>query len=340
MRILIIYLIVFFWPFLYSNAQKQTTIYLSVQNADSVNIEKREFFNMPEAAAIQERSLDWLYKQYIRGYRHVISEDFLIMKSDTYHYIIKHISDQPIMLYIGYRPVYVLPGDSLNVTYRVVLNVGGEFKDNITAQGKHAENYTFSNLDYSSLNKYHPELRGESMDNIAVFTQSLSEHVKRLNTFAQSKMEGCNGQLINYVKRENEIRYYISPLLTYAAKLKPKSVQQIWLVKHIDSVFANYPFVATDTLMSAVSEYLFRNYLNFLVHVKYKEMKDSEILNNINRDIAGLKNDFLKDYLSYFFIYNFKGKMDTVAKNVYIDNLKKTVKSPVIINQLKTNFLE
>lgn len=295
--------------FYIGHAQKTSSIAITLKNITDINVEQLSFFEQPRSYNLERPSDDELRILLKRGYNLPRSAFFNVSKIDDHHYLLKYRSDKPEMVYLNYRPIYITPGDSVQLTYKMMGPNWNSDQDSLIAHGKNSSNYMFSNYLFNrALLKHKPEAKNVKYDqNVKLFYDDLVKFNQIKDDFFQPLFtkKACAKPLIDYLSRKRRIDFLFD-LYYYEQEFQDnKHPQLAKFGSLIDSAFANTKFNPADTSLSFVMENVFRGYFKRLVNVKFNHLTSRKDYDHLYSDIKNYPNPFIREYFLYFFAMNY-----------------------------------
>jgi len=295
--------------FYIGHAQKTASIAITLKNSKDINVEQLAFFEQPSSYSLERPSDDELRIQFNKGLNLPRSAFFSVSKIDDYHYLLKYRSDKPEMVYINYRPIYITPGDSVQLTDKMKVSDRNSEQDTLIAYGKNSSNYMFSNYLFNrTLLKHKPEAKNVKYDqNIQLFYDDLVKFYKLNDDFFQPlyTSKGCAKSLIDYLSRKRRIDFLFD-LYYFEQEFQTNKHSQLSKFSGlIDSTFENTKFNPGDTSFSFAMENVFRGYFKRLVNVKFNRLTSKNDYDHLYSNINKYPNPLIREYLLYFFAMNY-----------------------------------
>ncbi|WDF80736.1 hypothetical protein PQ469_12035 [Mucilaginibacter sp. KACC 22773] len=272
-------------PFLV-NAQSTATVAITFQNAKYTKIEKHSFFKFKKP------------------------DNFVLKKIDNEHYKLDYLDSKPGVLYVNKRPILITPGDNVKLTYKLIIWDDENFKDTISALGKNAKNYTYSNFLNTRLVKgdSFPDLRNVKYQNDpeALYTALVNAYAFRLTYYnAPLKVYGYDKSFSDYVKRINNIEF-LSHALSLETELgEQHKKQHPVFAKKVREAFFNTSFIAADTNYTYRMEETFYAYFWHLAHAEFAPLNSRKNFDGLLTFIINYPNSFVRDYFLSFLIIDY-----------------------------------
>ncbi len=298
--------------------QKKTTIFITLENTNKLNIERRSFFR----------------KQPV----------YDLAKIDDQHYVLNYLPDKPGMIYIHGRPMLITPYDDIKLTYRLIVYTYDTFRDTLIAEGKNAENYTFSNYTTFSdpvkkrtIDDFYPDFKSDKYrNNMRGYFNDIIKNKKLSDKYLDSLLSKKNydQKLIDYLNRSRwgifffGVRYYEDMLA------QNSSNQLTGFSKKVDSLFSSIDFIPSDSCYSAEMENSFRLYFGHLTKIRFKPLNTEDNFEKLFSFVRNYPNPFVREYFLYFLISDYK----SMLRKSHWNDMKKfiaDIKNPEIIAELK-----
>lgn len=320
-------------------AQKESSVYIKLVNAPDLNIEKRRFFDQENNYSIVDKTDSQLSFQFNKGKTLPEGENFNVKKIGNDSYLLKIKSAQPEMVYLNYKPIYIVPGDSVQITFKELVRTFDTRQDTIIAEGEHKCNYEFSySLKSKKIEGSYPKMTSARYQgNFLSFYTDLKKYYADYNLYYGSiaSLKLCDPNLIAYLQRKNQETYLFN-LIRYESDFRAqKKVADAEMVGGVlEEAFNNSKFVAADSLLSFGMENLFKRYFKRLTDVKYNELASKDDYLSFKSFIKAYPNPFVKEYFIYFLIANYSDTIknyDPEAVAVF----EKDISNVQILNGLK-----
>lgn len=321
-----------------AHAQMHSTININFVSTQVLNIEKRRFFEQEKNYSLEDQTPDQFFRQLHRGNTLPTTENFNVKKIDENNYRLTLVTKLPEMVYINYQPVYITPGDSVNLKFNELLRSPETRKDTIIAEGKYQCNYEFSNfLKSENLDRSLPIISIQKYrNNMLLFCADLKTFYTKYNLYYQSVYlpKACNPDLIDYIQRKKNGRLILD-LIAYENDLRSENriSDAKVLGNAIEENFSKLKIVEADSI-SFEMEILFKFYFKRLTNVKYHHLAAKEDFMACKNFIRDYQNLFIRQYFIYFFITNYSDKIGKYDPETFV-NFKKDITIPQMLNQLK-----
>lgn len=229
-----------------------------------------------------------------------------VKKLDNGHFIIELELSKPRLYNINFREVWVKPGDTVSLIFRVTDPNPDHHRDTLIAKGKNSANYTFSNRISDRLPRaYFPDesqYRQKLPQLLSILTQNYRKYTKEVEAYckAQSIDTGVAAYLSHSLNWQlfYNLEYLDQKMSTYGDN-------KAMLSRFRDSLFTNTTFVKADTAYSQKMESLFENQLTYLIQKKFNYVPDQRAYIALMDYIMGYPNAFIKDYFVYFLHENY-----------------------------------
>ena len=294
-----------------SNGYTQNTasVAITLENTKSINIERNNFFEQAHNYSLVRLPDDELSIQFNKGYELPKLLNLNVSKIDDYHYLLRCRSDKPEMVYINYKPIYITPGDSVQLTYKMTGQEMNTIQDSIIAYGKNNCDYTFSNYTFNrALLKYRPDIKSAVYKlNSELYFKDLARFYQLNDTFFNSLFtkKGCAKPLVEYLGRKRRVDLLFD-LFYYEEQLQYNNNTQLNRFSDlIDTAFAKSNFKPADTSYSFVMENVFKGYFKYLVNVKFNRLKSKNDYDNLYSYVKNYPKPFVRDYFLYFLAMNY-----------------------------------
>jgi len=264
--------------------------------------------------------------------------NFELSKVDDSHYILNYLWSKPGILYLNSHPVFITPGDSIQLLHKVILKTSNVYRDTIIAKGNNSGNYTFSNFVDKRLPGGHfPEL---SDNRYKGDINLLYNDLKAYFSFRTRQYEALfakgnySKELVDFIKRKKRLDF-LSVLVNFEGDILKQYPNQIAnFSQKVESEFLNTVFIPSDTSYTRRMEEIFKNYLYRLVYFKGNGIKtEKDFSSTINR-IQAYPNPFVREYLLCFLVIDYN-EIWKKYENENSRSLVKHIKNPVISNEMK-----
>ncbi|RWY55460.1 hypothetical protein [Mucilaginibacter gilvus] len=273
-----------------SKGQTPANVYITLDNSRQMNIGRYSFFNK--------------------------EVHYSLYKTDDTHYVLQYTATRPGLIFLNNKPIYVTPGDSIALTYKMFFQTRDVMSDTLMAAGKNSANYMFANLIATrALDNYFPDFKeARYKNNVVLFYNQLCKDEETYNTYFDKLLNarGCNPVLIAYLKRakrnqllfnliyfENEMDETHNPGLAAFSKL-------------VDNTMAGTKFLPGDADLSFIQENLFRKYLTRLVNIKFYHLNTKKDYAGLLGYIDGYPDTYVREYFIYNLLKDYKNKLNLV----------------------------
>ncbi|MCZ4224448.1 hypothetical protein [Pedobacter rhodius] len=320
-------------------AQQESRVYIKLANSPDLNIEKRRFFDQEGNYSIADKTDSQLSFQFNKGKTLPEGEDFNVKKVGNDSYLLKIKSAQPEMVYLNYKPIYIVPGDSVKITFKELLRTFDTRQDTIIAEGKLKCNYEFSYfLKSKKLEGSYPKVTSAKYQGkILSFCTDLKKYYADYDLYYSSVagLKLCDPNLIAYLHRKNQETYLFN-LIRYESDFKAqKKLADAKAVGDIlEESFNKTKFVAADSLLSFGMENLFKRYFKRLTGLRYNELASKDDYFAFKSFIQAYPNPFVKEYFIYFLVANYSDTIKNYDPEA-VAALKKDISNAQILNGLK-----
>ncbi len=235
--------------------------------------------------------------------------EYLVNKIDQENFTLTYLSKKPSLIYINLKPVYICPGDTIDLVYSMLGQDPDVIKDTLIVKGNNVGNYTLSRFIDKKPKNFHPNFRMEigKRDVFSIYRQQKEKYEVHKNYLANKlSNERSLVEIIEFFKRDTEIDFMFD-LLYYEEILKESKHRQLKPFSNlIDSIFLKTKFLASDTSYRYGMERLFRQYFSRQVNLKFNDLSEKADYDKILSYITQYPDEFVKEYFVYFLAMDFQ----------------------------------
>lgn len=269
--------------------------------------------------------------------------NYEVKKIDSKNHLLIYRGYRPKILYLNENPIYILPGDQVQLNFHRISEPGRE-RDTVTATGDHALNYIYGSImllnskeRIAAIGISYPQ----SIDpKYSIASASLYDDLDRYDSLSWKYVDSVLSAR-NYNKniiRQAELDLYamrmFSNLFIEDSLMKRNSIQSKDFAEKLEVHFASKNINPVDTTYSPNIEGAISLYFSHLEEIKFKGVKDDEQLSAIISYIRNYPNRFVMEYLLYFLMENYKPRIkgnDLVQINLDLEKIS----NPFILDALK-----
>ncbi|MFA6087768.1 hypothetical protein [Mucilaginibacter sp.] len=315
MKILAYILFILFFGFV-CEAQKPANISITLENSTQLQINHLSLFEK--------------------------AGNYLLTKQDETHYTLTYNEPIPGILYLNLKPIYITPGDNIQLTWRLVSKTMDEQVDSLLATGVHSGNYIYSNyIMTKKLDSYFPDFDGAKYQkNPLLLYQDLNTFEKVYFNYFDKILTSlqCSPALIGFVKRAEQNQFFFNMIYFENELYKSNNPGLGNFSKTLDDSFLATRFLPGDTHFNFVQENLFKRYLTRLVQIKFKQLTSHAdavaLFNYINK----YPNAYVREYFLYFLVKEYNSKAKLLNRESLEDSLQ-TITNVDIKDNLK-NYID
>jgi len=231
-----------------------------------------------------------------------------VEKLEAGHFVLRLELSKPRMYNINFREVWVTPGDTVSLIFRVTDSNPDHHRDTLIAKGKNNANYIFSNKISDGMPRlYYPDesqYRQKLPQLLTILTQNYRKYTKEVEAYSAALR--IDTGLAAYLSRS--INWQLFYNLDYLDQELGNYGDNRNVLSHFrDSLFANTTFIRSDTAYSQKMESLFENQLKYVIYNKYKfnGVPTQQQYTALIDYVVSYPDPFIKDYFVYFLNENY-----------------------------------
>jgi hypothetical protein len=280
--------------------QTPAKVYVTLDNSKQMHLERYSFFN----------------KQV----------NYTVHKTDDTHYILQYTAPIPGLIFLNYKPIYVTPGDSIALTYKMFFQTRDLMSDTLMASGKNSANYMFANLIAThALDKYFPDFKEARYKNdVVFFYNQLCDEEKISNSYFDKLLNarGCSPALIAYLKRARRVQLLFNLVYFENEMSETRNMGLAAFSKLVDNAMAGTKFAPGDADLSFIQENLFRKYLARLINIRFNQLNTKKDYVALLSYIDAYPDSYVREYFIYNLLKDYKNKLNLVDREALTDRVQ------------------
>lgn len=270
--------------------------------------------------------------------------NYELKKIDGQNYSLVYRGNKPKVLYLNERPIYITPGDKVQLRIDYISEPGME-RDTIIANGDNAANYIYSYLTlFDSKQRrqaIHMEYPNFADSKYSKATISLFDDVTTYTTLSWKYVNSVlsdrkyNSNIIQQAEQDLYTTRIFGDRYLEEKLVAVNKIQSQDFTKKFEQHFTSRNISPLDTTYSLNIEGAMASYFGHLKEVKFGGVKNNQQLSTLISYIKNYPNNFVREYFLFFLMQNYQSRL-IGDYAVQIKSEIDKIENPVILAALKS----